>query len=120
MTDAILPEWASEISPGVFVIDGDTAYPAILQELADKLDNGPDPEKPDQYWLEVAYQVAKLDLRRALLLSGESAWPSEIRVRADKRKWRIADYPEGRGVFAATKGREARAHYVTLRGFVPN
>ena len=34
-------------------------------------------------------------------------------------RWRLADYPAGRGVDVATKGREARQQYQRVRGFLP-
>lgn len=136
VTAARLPEWAHEIEDGRFLIDGNVAYPMLLEEidglkrrLGKASSNEPghitalrrfNKDRPDQYWLEVVYQFAKLDLRRALLLAGESGWPSEIRIRSNKSEWRIASYPEGRGIWLATRGREARAHYIALRGFIPN
>lgn len=74
-----------------------------------------------QYALEVVYQFAKLDLRRFLLLAGESPWPAEIRIKADKARWGQAGYQQGRGVAAASQGRkESRRVYYDMRRFIPN
>lgn len=96
-----------------------------------------DPAKPDQYWLEVVYQSAKFDVHRAFVLAGVKAWApnlTEIRIRGDKRQWAQKLYPEGcndrslpagitgvsKGVWFATKGKEARRLYTMMRGFLPN
>lgn len=108
----MLPEWATQQAEGVYVIDADTAYPALQKELG--------VAKLDQYWLEVLYQFAKMDLRRALILNNEDPWPARILIRGDKSRWAHKHYPPGRGVEAATEGREARELYRKMRRFVPN
>jgi len=78
--------------------------------------------KPDQYWLEVAYQCAKLDLQTAIAgteydprIGGK---PAEFKFnRSDK--WALKLHPTGKGIKAATQGREARGHYVRIRGRMP-
>lgn len=76
----------------------------------------------DQYWIEVAYQCAKLDVQMALV-----GTPHDPRVssksaefRFDRApQWGLARHPHGRGTAAATQGREARGHYVRVRGRMP-
>lgn len=132
-----LPDWITKVHDNKYRIDANARYPALLDELAEARDRLPEKREGeeayitalrsfqrnnlDQYWLEVVYQFAKLDLRRALLLEGESPWPAEIHIDADKMQWRIAAYPMGRGVAAASEeGKEARKLYRYLRGFIPN
>lgn len=73
-----------------------------------------DPAKPTQYWLEVAYQCAKMDLQVAMRTPG-----FEIRILDTDKNFALAKWPEGRGLVAATWGKEAREHFRRLRGFVP-
>ena len=79
-----------------------------------------DPERRhsiDQYWIEVAYQCVKMELQRLL-----GRFNFEIRIVAHggrKERWALKNHPNGRGVKAATQGREAREHYRRLRGFIP-
>jgi len=72
---------------------------------------------PDRYWLEVAYQTMKMDLQTVM---GRFNFTIVVRGGAGyKDRWALKNHPEGRGVDAATKGREARAHYKRMRGFLP-
>lgn len=78
--------------------------------------------KVDQYWLEVAYQCAKLDVQMALVgtefdprVSGR---PVEFHF-SKAPEWALVRHPHGRGIDAATKGKEARGHYVRVRGRMP-
>ena len=80
------------------------------------------PPQIDQYWLEVAYQCAKLDVQMALVgteydprFSGK---PAEFHF-SKSPELALVLHPHGRGVEAATKGKEARAHYVRIRGRMP-
>lgn len=94
------------------------------------------PEQLTQYWIECAYQCAKLDLQLAIeggdFDPRQSAMPAEFHFdRADE--FALAKYPEGpakevvvdghkltlRGQALATNGREARAHYKRIRGRLP-
>lgn len=108
-----LPKWLSQRDDGIFVIDPDLAYPAIFAALG--------VDKPDQYWTEVAYQSAKMEVQRLIVgteLAPEDA-PLEIHVNTEgdrKERWSLANMPEGRGVEVATKGREARVHYERIIG----
>ena len=77
---------------------------------------------PDQYWLEVAYQCAKMDLQMALsgtpydpLVAGKSA---EFHFDRSER-WALKNFQPGRGVQAASRDKEARAHYLRIRGKLP-
>lgn len=155
-----LPKWVSKVNDQRYVIDIDTAYPILLDELyaarksyenrAEKFEAEADeaieqadkdrakkqaqelrdyaarlaecnPDAPTQYGLEVVYQFAKLDLRRALLLNGMSAWPGQISMKtADKKRWAQKGYKQGRGADKATQGKEARRFYQDIRGFIPN
>ena len=76
----------------------------------------------DQYWLEVAYQCAKLDVQMALV--GTKYDPrtcgAPVEFHFNKAsKWALNLYPHGRGIEMATKGKEARGHYVRIRGRMP-
>ena len=107
---AKLPGWARHVGethrglPKVEA-DPDKFYPVLLKDLGF--------DKIDQYALEVAYQCMKMDLQVAMRTFG-----FEIRV-LNRPKWALKSHPEGRGVQAATQGREARAHYVRIRGALP-
>lgn len=78
--------------------------------------------KPDRYWLEVAYQCAKMDLQKAIegtefdpRTAGKAA---EFRfVRANQ--WAQKNHPVGRGAELAAKGKQAREHYKRVRGSLP-
>jgi len=88
-------------------VDADAAYEAFLSEM--------EPEKPDQYWLEVAYQCIKMELQLAM-----RTFAMEIRIHDLGKKWAQKNYPEGRGARAATFGREARGHFKRIRGVLPS
>lgn len=136
-----LTSWLSRDAKGAYFIDTDKAYPLALQLMAAPIkvavlnDNGeavrdgdgnptykdaPPPgfETPelDQYKLECALQVVKMKAME--VIGDQDDDPNKIgRARvlmtkaADKDKWAIANYPEGRGARAATQGREARIHF---------
>lgn len=75
-----------------------------------------EPERLDQYWLEVCYQCMKMDLQ------AEFGFNIEIRVNAEGRrkdKWTYDAHPEGLGAERAARGKEARKHFESLRGFLP-
>ena len=92
-------------------IDPAIAYTALLEEL------GVAEDDIDQYWLEVAYQCAKMDAQAAVLRAGGD-FGFEIKI-ANRPEFALANHPPGRGIEAATQGSEARQHYKRLRGFVP-
>lgn len=79
-------------------------------------------ETPDQYWLEVAYQCAKMDLQTALLGTQydprTSGKPAEFHF-SRAPEYALTAHPKGKGVEAASKGREAREHYRRIRGRLP-
>ncbi|MDX1810433.1 MAG: hypothetical protein R3240_00675 [Gammaproteobacteria bacterium] len=139
----MFPDWITEDENGSYCIDADKAYPALLAELKEKklpeaTKSEPswtkelrslDLEKLTQYWIEVAYQMAKLELRRYLLLAGKNPWPPKIRIKTGYKTlesgdlishWHMSNFPKGAGIAKATQGKEAREHYRTLRGFIPN
>ena len=102
-----LPPWAKVIceSPLKIEADPDKFYPVLLFELGF--------EKTDQYALEVAYQCMKMDLQTAVGRFGFS-----IKV-LNRRNWALKAHPKGKGIALATQGREARAHYIRIRGSIP-
>lgn len=126
-----LPKWAQRLTKEgkkvpIIRVDANLAYPSMLAELKtakadesmvdenkksilDKLD----PEKPDVYWLEVAFQCIKMEIQ---LIEGFSI---EIHIKDPEKKWNQKKFPKGRGWFAATKGKEARNHFRRLRGRLP-
>ncbi len=115
------PKWLARRDDGVMVVDPDIAYPAILAALKVT------PGDVTQYWLETAYQVMKLDVQRIVegtaIDPRPSGGPLVIKVRGDggrKERWgQDRGVSPGRGARAATKGLEARQHFVKLRGKLP-
>jgi hypothetical protein len=115
-----LPAWAT-IAPSaskgigaVVEVDSAQAYPYWLSLLG--------VSTPDQYWLEVAYQCIKLDVQSALVGTendprtlGKPVQINFARAEAFAQK----AHPPGRGASLATQGREARTHYVRVRGRMP-
>ena len=78
--------------------------------------------KIDQYWLEVCYQCAKLDIQRAI--QDTEFDPRLMKAFAefhfdDAPEYAQAKYSPGRGIAAATQGKEAREHYKRIRGRLP-
>jgi len=136
--EVALPYWAKQVEnsrpnalAATFIADPDAFYPEWFALLADKaypipegsgLHHMPDVSRPDQYWLEVAYQCAKLDLQ--LALNG-----TELDIRMNKKPvefnfldrphWALKKFPEGQGWKLATNGLQARQHYVRIRGAMP-
>jgi hypothetical protein len=108
-----LPKWASVNQEKRYIdIDPDVAYPVILGAL------GIAEAQYDQYWLEVAYQCAKMKVQSVVEGSeldprsrSEDPRPLVINVLSRKDRWALTDFTPGRGIDAATKGREARAYY---------
>lgn len=122
MREVRLPEWAKIIERGgeklcaVIEVDSDSAYEAWLTELL------PEATTPDQYWIEAAYQCIKMDVQAAIegtdldpSLAGKSA---QINLTPSDR-WALKNFKKGKGVNAATQGREARDHYKRIRGRIP-
>ena len=115
-----LPKWIKKDDAG-FHVDPDIIYAQFLAELADKLgEDGPNPDAPGDFWLEIVYQCAKLEVQRLVMAAGLDPRPDAgfiIHIRADgdrKAKWRQAN-PTGMAVTRATKGGEARICYALLR-----
>jgi hypothetical protein len=114
-----LPAWAKAVpgSDKVGVrIEADTA--GYVADWFEKLDV----KKADQYWLEVAYQCAKMQLQDALI--GTEYDPRVIGKPAEFHFTRssehaLARHPTGRGARAATQGREAREHFKRVHGRLP-
>lgn len=114
-----LPSWA-KVVPGSdkvgITIEVDTR--GYIEEWFTKLDV----KKADQYWLEVAYQCAKMQLQDALVGTQydprNAGKPAEFRFnRAEE--FALVKHPTGRGAAAATKGREARGHFKRVHGRLP-
>lgn len=119
MSELNLPAWAK-------IGDPDDKYSITLLASTDGYVDEWLPllkiDKPDQYWLEVAYQCAKMDLQRAIegtefdpRAAGKSA-----AIKFDRsEKYALNKHPTGKGAAAATQGREAREHYRRVRGRLP-
>lgn len=131
MYPEILAEYAAhyeENVPDEFLTqpEDEDEEPELRPEWADALAEL-DPAEPSAYWLEVAYQTAKLDLWVAT-----RSTKLEIHVHSEvveddegepRKRWAQRNAPEGRSVDRASGGlqgaNEARAHYKRLRGFFP-
>lgn len=122
----MLPNWITqdENNPARFIVDADQAYARVISDLR--------VEQLDQYWLEVAHNVIKLDTQVAIAQSGlqpEGCVTVIIRgAEGYKDRWGWRAHPPGKhaelrktdeNLFARTVAVEARAHYKRLRGFVP-
>jgi hypothetical protein len=106
-----LPSWLSRNAKGQYIIDTDVVYPQVLNLL--KLPK-------DQYGVEVAYQCAKMAAQDAISMTTED--PRQVgktlelmAYSSSKSGWALAGLPEGRGWMPATKGKEAIAHYETIK-----
>jgi hypothetical protein len=121
--ELLLPPWAEvgksprvEAGKVSVILEADTdGYVAEWFALLDV-------KTPDQYWLEVAYQCAKMDLQMAIsgtqydpLVSGK---PAEFHFKRSER-WALKNFQPGRGVQAASRDKEARVHYLRIRGKLP-
>lgn len=96
-----LPSWLTVRSNGAAVVDPDKAYPIILKAL------GVEKKDADQYYIETAYQCAKMAAQDILTEPGKV-----LTILIECRpEWALAKFPVGRGIILATKGREAKALY---------
>jgi hypothetical protein len=110
-----LPKWLSRAEDGSFIIDPNIAYPEILKHL------GVDAKDVNQYWIESAFQCAKIAVQE--LVYGTELDPRPARalvivVSGDvdrKEKWALKNYERGKGLQAATKGLEAKRHFSVIR-----
>lgn len=120
-----LPPWAKvqdshKVEDGTYstsiLVDTDAYVRAWLAEL------GVEPGSADQYWLEVAYQCAKMDVQMALEGTKHdprtAGKPTEI-VMTRANHWKLKLHPAGKGTRLATQGLEAREHYRRIRGRLP-
>src|SRR6185295_10284961 len=123
-----LPAGMDRRADGVLIIDPDVVYPRLFAEIEKQLSASDKPYqiRLDRYWLEVIYQVAKLEAQRCVALNGwdprRDGNTLRIKIRGDggrKDRWALANFPENRGIFAATKEHEARKIYTAMRGFLP-
>lgn len=140
-----LPTWASvhAAQANTIIADPDLFYPALLKEIADSgvPENYPplDVERPGRYWVEVAYQFAKLDLQLAvgrfgfnILIQGSDGRKQRWGLKGFKsicKKLKAEDLQARHrhlspskidpDEYRATYGCEARDHYERVRGFIP-
>lgn len=137
-TETSLPEWAKALSVGKIEIDAEVFYPEIISELWDdknwpketteKMYEGLQREVVDQYWAEVAFQVAKMDIQSAV--SGSDLMPKKggalliivkdgSKAKNDgKSSWAQINLPKKRDPKLATTGKEARNHYKRIRALL--
>lgn len=104
-----------------FALLHDPKYP-VPEGMAHVLALMPDVDQPDQYWIEVAYQCSKLDLQSCLAgtrydprVSGQ---PVEFKFK-NTPKYKLTNWPEGKGWQQASQGKQARLHYQRVRGALP-
>jgi hypothetical protein len=140
----IIKDWLVRRGDGVFDVDVDVIYPRMTQALIEygkKIDPAKatpgsgkallataaslSVDKLDQYWLEVIYQMTKLEAQRLIfrteLDTRSDATPALVfhfRTQA-KARWRHQGRPPGRGIRKATEGKEARLMFEELRGAIP-
>lgn len=115
-----LPTWLKRREDGAFVVDPDRIYPKVFELLGVK------DADVDQYWVETAYQCAKLAVQALILDSDLDPRPSGMALTividsggGRKDRWALSKFQPGRGIhnpdvpgaLAATKGREARGHF---------
>jgi len=89
-----LPSWAELISRGRVKIHASKMYPEMLERLGC--------DEKDQYWLSMALECAKLEVRHALV--GTDALPglngALVLIVSDTDKssglWVLANYPKGK------------------------
>ena len=137
---AVIKDWLIRRDDGVFEVDCDVIYPRIFKAMAD-LGKTFDPVTAigaeallvevaslnimalDQFWLEVIYQVTKLEAQRILFhseLDTRRKAPLVFHFRTkNKAHWHHAGKRPGRGIAAATQGLQARAIFEELRGGIP-
>lgn len=126
-----LPSWITPVEgfKARYVLDPDQFYPALLAELK--------VTEPDQYWLEVCHQLAKLDAQLAIAAAGRRRTDVSLVLiirggEGYKERWALAKHPKGErleAILKRTKGDrkladkliagEAREHYKRLRGLLP-
>lgn len=104
-----LPSWAKVIDTAKIEMDAGKFYPEILEDFGVK--------ELDQYWLEVAFQCAKLDVQ--LAVSGtEHQAPTGgalcLIVVDEGKQYAQSKYPEGKGADQA--GKDAKSLWKKLRG----
>lgn len=115
MTNATLPKWATLVKKGRVEIDPDGYFPAFLNEL------GINKADVDQYALTVCTQCAKWDVLRSLAGTDDAAQAggATVILIKDKPNWAHSQFkPKGKSgktVDDATKGGEAKAHYLRIR-----
>jgi hypothetical protein len=115
-----LPSWASVDSDGsdkfavTILVDSAAAYTEWLTELG--------VDEPTQFDIECAYQCIKMDVQRAVEgteYDPRTAGKSHVIKFSRAEEFALANFPEGKGVGAATQGLQARNAYRKARGAVP-
>jgi hypothetical protein len=111
-----LPSWLVQQAPGVFQIDPDVVYPSALRMLGVKLADR------DQYWIETAYQCARMAAQALILGTGLDPAPAPLVLLIDgsdgrKERWALTRFRPGRGagavrdVASLAEASEAKIHY---------
>lgn len=129
-----LPTWASAIAPGKIEINAEQFYPDLLNQLwADEnwqesgVCKGLQRGEIDQYWLEVAFQCAKLDIKNAVNgseLSPQKGGALLIMVKDDTKadsgisRYAMASYKKGKNINYRAIYKEAREHYKRIRNIL--
>jgi len=128
-----VPSWlSSRVRPGEFGVDPDGFYPDILDQF-EAHPGVPYEGVVDQYWLECAYQCMKLTVQGFLALTGQDPRPElTLRLIVDgandhKDRWAQKNHPEGRYAEIRAEstmpdrvvGGEARNHFRTMKGYIP-
>lgn len=123
-SDIQLPEWATAVEDHPSVLAGKLAIvievdtDAAIKEWLPLLGC----DKPDQYYLECAYQCMKMDLQLAIAgtkYDGHQSGKSHQFNFKRASQWALTRFPPGKGIQAASQGREARDHYKRIRGRLP-
>lgn len=116
-----LPTWAklakNQSSKASVVIEVD--MDGAMEEWLGLLDAK---DKVDQYWLECAYQCAKLDLQSAIAATDHDPRVAGKHAQFNfsrSEKWILANFSPGLGVDRASRGGDARGHYIGIRGKMP-
>ncbi len=119
MKDLNLPAWATlkkeEGKNPTIELDPNGFVPEWLKKMRA-------PETVDQYWLECAFQCAKLQLNDAVkgtALDPENSKKSLVLLIKNRPHFAIKTFPPGAGVEAATRGKKgmprARDFYEKLK-----
>ncbi len=124
-----LPPWARYVGESgrgkpTIEINAPTAYPAILSDIEERREQLGIPMPPmarNQYWFEMAYQIAVLDVQWVM-----QGMHLDVLITDPNREFRQADVPPGPGPNAVLRGRpqlngapNCETVYRALRGYWP-